>query len=140
MKETSEQALVDQVIGWVKENRLANGANDLEISSDTNLLESGLLDSFAFVDLILFLENCTGEKLDLMEVNPEEFAVVRGLCRLALRTTQEAQANPAGHKSQPAEKLAAAAGLESAETFRPDSFSKSLADRACVSFSGPSAA
>jgi acyl carrier protein len=111
VKETSEQALIDQVLCWVKENRLANGSSKIEISSNTNLLESGLLDSFAFVDLILFLENCTGEKVDLLDVNPEEFAVVRGLCRLALRTTQEMQASAAGHKSPPAEKLAALSQL-----------------------------
>jgi acyl carrier protein len=111
VKETSEQVLVDRVISWVKENRLANGSRDIEISSDTNLLESGLLDSFAFVDLMLFLENSTGEKIDLMDVNPEEFAVVRGLCRLALRASQETQASAAGHESRSAEKLTAVSQL-----------------------------
>jgi acyl carrier protein len=107
VKGTAEQVLVDQVIGWVKENRLANGSDDVPISSDTNLLESGLLDSFAFVDLILFLENCTGENVDLTDVNPEEFAVVQGLCRLALRGSQETHASADSRKSQPAEKLTA---------------------------------
>lgn len=85
----SEQALVDRVIGWVKNSRLANGSGDILIGPDTNLLESGLLDSFAFVDLILFLEKCAGVEIDLTEVNPEEFLVVRGLCRLALRDGRE---------------------------------------------------
>jgi len=43
------------------------------------------LDSFAFVDLVLFIENCTQEKLDLLDVNPEEFTVVKSLCHLALQ-------------------------------------------------------
>jgi len=72
------------VIGWVKQNGL-NGASHTEISESTNLLESGLLDSFAFVDLVLFIENCTQEKLDLLDVNPEEFTVVKSLCHLALQ-------------------------------------------------------
>ena len=84
MKPVAEQELIQQVIGWVKQNGL-NGASHTEISESTNLLESGLLDSFAFVDLVLFIENCTQEKLDLLDVNPEEFTVVKRLCHLALQ-------------------------------------------------------
>lgn len=84
MKAVAEQELIQQVIGWVKQNGL-NGANHTEISENTNLLESGLLDSFAFVDLVLFIENRTQTKLDLLDVNPEEFTVVKSLCNLALR-------------------------------------------------------
>ncbi|PYU11614.1 MAG: hypothetical protein DMG37_16040 [Acidobacteria bacterium] len=84
MKPVAEQELIQQVIGWVKQNGL-NGASHTEISESTNLLESGLLDSFAFVDLVLFIENCTQEKLDLLDVNPEEFTVVKSLCHLALQ-------------------------------------------------------
>jgi len=84
VKPVAEQELIQQVIGWVKQNGL-NGASHTEISESTNLLESGLLDSFAFVDLVLFIENCTQEKLDLLDVNPEEFTVVKSLCHLALQ-------------------------------------------------------
>jgi acyl carrier protein len=84
VKAVAEQELIQQVIGWVKENGL-NGASHTEISESTNLLETGLLDSFAFVDLVLFIENCTQKKLDLLDVNPEEFTVVKSLCHLALR-------------------------------------------------------
>lgn len=84
MKAVAEHELIQRVIGWVKENGL-NGASHTEISESTNLLESGLLDSFAFVDLVLFIENYTQNKLDLLDVNPEEFTVVKNLCHLALR-------------------------------------------------------
>lgn len=80
-----EQELIDLVVDWVRDNRLPSHSNHIEISGNTNLLESGLLDSFSFVDLILFLETHTGAKMDLVDVNPEEFMVVKGLCRLALR-------------------------------------------------------
>ena len=85
MKPVVEQELIQQVIGWVKENGL-HGASHADISENTNLLESGLLDSFAFVDLVLFIENFTQKRLDLLDVNPEEFTVVKGLCTLALRS------------------------------------------------------
>lgn len=84
MKPVAEQELIQQVIGWVKENGL-NGASHREISESTNLLDSGLLDSFAFVDLVLFIENRTQKKIDLLDVNPDEFTVVKSLCHLALQ-------------------------------------------------------
>lgn len=84
MKAVEEKELIDLVVGWVKENGL-NGTSHAEITGSTNLLESGLLDSFAFVDLVLFIESCTRRKIDLIDVNPEEFTVVKNLCQLALR-------------------------------------------------------
>ena len=84
MKTATEQELIYLVVDWVKENG-QNGAHHAEITEHTNLLESGLLDSFAFVDLILFIESQTQKKLDLIDVDPELFTVVRNLCHLALR-------------------------------------------------------
>lgn len=56
MKTHSESALVDLVINWVEANKLTSGASNARITANTNLIESGLLDSFGFVDLILFIE------------------------------------------------------------------------------------
>ena len=84
MNAVAEKELIDLVVGWVKENGL-KGSNHTEISENTNLLESGLLDSFAFVDLVLFIENYTRKKLDLIDVDPEEYTVVKSLCHLALQ-------------------------------------------------------
>ena len=84
MNAVAEKELIDLVVGWVKQNG-RNGSNHTEISESTNLLESGLLDSFAFVDLVLFIENCTRQKIDLTDVAPEEFTVVKSLCHLAFQ-------------------------------------------------------
>jgi len=80
----AEKELIDLVVDWVKQNG-RNGSNHTEISESTNLLESGLLDSFAFVDLVLFIENCTRQKIDLTDVAPEEFTMVKSLCHLAFQ-------------------------------------------------------
>lgn len=85
MKLVAEKELIDLVVGWVKKNGPNGGSSHTEISEGTNLLESGLLDSFAFVDLVLFIENYTGKKIDLIDVDPEEFTVVKSLCHLALQ-------------------------------------------------------
>lgn len=81
----SETELINLIVSWVKENKQTNGSANVQITGDTNLLESGLLDSFGFVELILFIENQSGREIDLTDVDPEEFCVVKGLCGIALR-------------------------------------------------------
>ena len=79
----SEGTLVADVIEWVREHRQP-GSSDIKVSAETDLLGSGLLDSLGMVDLILFVERQHGYKVDLLDVDPDEFSVVQGLCRIAL--------------------------------------------------------
>ncbi len=81
----SETKLINLIVSWVEENKQPNGSANVQITGDTNLLESGLLDSLGFVELILFIENQSGCEIDLTDVDPQEFCVVKGLCRIALR-------------------------------------------------------
>jgi len=81
---TSEETLITSVIDWVRAHRQPGVSEDMDISAETDLLESGLLDSLGIVDLLLFLEQQHGCKVDLIDVDPAEFAIVRGLCRVAL--------------------------------------------------------
>jgi acyl carrier protein len=81
----AENELFDLVINWVRKYNLKGGLADVTISADTNLLETGLLDFFGLVDLILFIENQVGSKIDLTDVDPEQFSIVKGLCQLTLR-------------------------------------------------------
>jgi acyl carrier protein len=81
----TETALSDLVIDWVRKNNLNSGSSNVVITEETNLLESGLLDSLGFVDLILFLENKSGCKIDLNDVAPEQFTVIKRLCQVALK-------------------------------------------------------
>lgn len=80
----SEETLIADVIDWIREHRQPGSSDDVEISADTDLVGSGLLDSLAIIDLILFLEQQHGCKVDLIDADPNEFAIVRGLCRIAL--------------------------------------------------------
>ena len=81
---TTEAVLVERVIDWVRANRQAGVADEVPITPDTDLLETGLLDSFGLLDLIAFIESHDGCAVALEDVDPGELAVVRGLCRLAL--------------------------------------------------------
>jgi acyl carrier protein len=76
--------MTNLIIQWVREHTLSDGFNDPHITEDTDLMASGLLDSFGFIDLLLFVESQTGLKVDLTDVDPSEFTVVKGLCNIAL--------------------------------------------------------
>ena len=87
----TQDQLQQLVVEWIKANKRTS--NRLEISGDTELLATGILDSFGFLDLIMHIESKAGLQIDLAEADPAEFAVVRGLCNLALKS-QAAQPCP----------------------------------------------
>jgi acyl carrier protein len=87
MSVISEDQMVHLVVEWVKKNRLASGSASPEVTPDTDLISSGLLDSFGIVDLIMHIESESGCKVDLTDADPGEFCVVKGLCRIALKAS-----------------------------------------------------
>ncbi len=72
MSTLTERELIELVVGWVRQNGLKSDLAGLEVSADTDLMSSGLLDSF----------------MDLTDAEPSEFSVVKGLCRIALKDHQ----------------------------------------------------
>jgi acyl carrier protein len=76
--------LTQSIIKWVRDNRQSNTLLDTAVNEDTNLVTAGLLDSFGFVDLVSFLEGRYGIRINLLDSDPSEFTVVRGLCDIAL--------------------------------------------------------
>ena len=82
---------MELLTSWLRANKQFSA--NLQISPDTELLGSGLLDSFDFLDLIVHIEGKTGLQVDLADADPSEFAVVGGLCNLALKS-QAAQPCP----------------------------------------------
>jgi acyl carrier protein len=91
---TQDQFL--QLIGsWIRKNKNEN----VQVTPDTELLGSGLLDSFDFLDLIVYVEGETGAKVDLAVADPAEFAVVRGLMRLTLGDAVPPALSPAAKET-----------------------------------------
>ncbi len=84
----SEAQLVDLVINWVRSNHRPENSRNGDISPHTDLIASGMLDSFGFIDLIVFIESQSGCRIDLTDVDPSEFCIVKGLCRITLRSQQ----------------------------------------------------
>lgn len=97
MKPQLEFEVADLVVHWVKKNMQANGNRRIEVSADTDLMESGVLDSIGFVELIVFMENQIGCNIDLTDVDPSEFTTVNGLCRIALRNAPAGEAYANSH-------------------------------------------
>lgn len=83
-----ETQLVDLVINWVRSNHRPGNSPNGDISPDTDLIASGMLDSFGFIDLIVFMEAQSGCRIDLTDVDPSDFCIVKGLCQIALRSKQ----------------------------------------------------
>ena len=91
---------------WIRSNKQTSDGQQL--SMDTELFGSGLLDSFDFLDLIVHIEGQTGQKIDLAMADPNEFSVVRGLWNL---TTHAGKAQPTA--TSPRNTVPANAGIAS---------------------------
>lgn len=72
------------IIQWVRDNSPSTGESPGEITVDTDLMAAGLIDSFGFVDLVLFIEGQYGIKINLADADPGDFTVVKGLCNIVL--------------------------------------------------------
>src|SRR6266576_5257582 len=78
--ELLEDDLVSIVVAWVRQNSQIENNDKTELTPDTDLIASGILNSFGFIDLLLFLENRTARTIDLDNIEPSEFTVVMRLC------------------------------------------------------------
>lgn len=72
-----------QLSRMVKEWILEHGqAPDVApIGDEVNLLDTGVLDSMGFIELLGYIETVTGHKIDLFELDPSAFTSIRGLIR-----------------------------------------------------------
>ena len=73
-------SLEASLLEWVLKNTELDG-RDLEIGYETNLLEKSILDSVAFIDLLEFVEQTSGHRIDLMTVEPADITSIRALCQ-----------------------------------------------------------
>lgn len=91
----TQDQFLEILTNWIQANKQTSGT----ISPDTELLGSGLLDSFDFLDLIVHIESKTGRKIDLAVADPNEFSVVRGLWNLALNNGGRSEQNETDRRS-----------------------------------------
>ena len=73
--------LAHLAVDWIRRNNHETGATNGEIDRSTNLLSGGVLDSIGFLDLISYVEQESGGRIELLDVELEEIATVDGLIR-----------------------------------------------------------
>jgi acyl carrier protein len=64
-----------QMIEYLKAKVLSN--SNLDIQEDTPLVSSGLVDSFALIDVLLHLEKVTNRKISPGRVSPRDMDTVQ---------------------------------------------------------------
>lgn len=84
---TADQlSLVDfhgRCVGFLTET-LSLAPSDAEaLAPERNLLETGLIDSFALLELCMFVETMTGVTVDITELEIDQFSSIAALHRLS---------------------------------------------------------
>jgi acyl carrier protein len=80
----NEEALIKHVTEWVKRSRYYRDGDLSDFTEGTDLLAQGILDSRGFIEMMLEIEQQTGNRIDLSDVDPTEFTTIKGLCRCAM--------------------------------------------------------
>ena len=76
-----EGDLVSQIKDWVRSSPQATIPAKTVLTEETDLIASGILDSMGFIELLVFVESVTGQKIDLSGLDPGEFTSIQGLSR-----------------------------------------------------------
>ena len=69
---TSRQQVIDQLRAWV----MAKNPKLTDVDLDSDLIQAGIIDSLAFVDFVLFLEDVAGREIS---VNQQAVGTIRTL-------------------------------------------------------------
>ena len=69
---------VTQFVNSILNEKIEKSGKSINISGDLNFIQSGLMDSVGFLDLLGTVEDNFDIELDLSESDPEEFLVFDG--------------------------------------------------------------
>jgi acyl carrier protein len=84
MRSVQEEELIESIDRWIRRTRDAAHSVPIEMTEETDLIASGIVDSLGFIELMLYLETITEEKIDLNDADPKDFTTMRGLCKTIL--------------------------------------------------------
>ncbi|WP_006749115.1 acyl carrier protein [Thioalkalivibrio paradoxus] len=79
--------ITESVIGWIRQN-CARGGQAIQVDPDTPLLAENLMDSLDFLNLVAFLEERYGIKIDSDALTPENFETPTTIVALVERSTE----------------------------------------------------
>jgi len=75
--------LTEQMIEYLKTKVLRDPG--IKLTEDTSLVSSGLVDSFALIDVLLHLEKVTNRKISPGKVSPPDMDTIRQMLATAER-------------------------------------------------------
>jgi acyl carrier protein len=81
MKTKSHKSIEDSLIQWYR-NRIRTRE---QITTDTDLLDAGYLDSLMLMELVVSLEEQYGVSIGSDEVSPQNFRSIRSLASLVVQ-------------------------------------------------------
>lgn len=75
----TDEEFRELILNFLIERRPDQAAEVRAIADDVDLIEAGLLDSLAFLDMCMLIEEKTGKMVDIVELEPDEFSSIRAL-------------------------------------------------------------
>ena len=85
MRIQSSTTLETSLLSWIRD-KCDDTKADLLVA-ETDLIAEGLLDSVDFLELIVFVEQETGQSIDISQVDPNDLTSIAGLCRHVGKST-----------------------------------------------------
>ena len=90
--------ITEQIRIFIRDNFLFGGSTD--VSDDTSLLEAGIVDSTAAMELVTFLEDAFGIRIDDQDLVPQNLDSIAAMSSFVTRRL--AEQHPAGLLRTPA--------------------------------------
>lgn len=81
-----QDELNDLINEWVVKHRKDGHNGATALPGDGDLFGSGALDSMGFAELLVHIESVVGKKVDLIDLDPNEFSSVNGLSKSLLNS------------------------------------------------------
>lgn len=79
--------MTKSVTGWIRQN-CARGGQAITVDADTPLLAENLMDSLDFLNLVAFLEERYGVRIDSDALTPENFETPNTIVALVQRSVE----------------------------------------------------
>jgi acyl carrier protein len=77
------------LIDFLEERLVLNGYRAVEVTDDFDLLVSGVIDSVAFLEMIVALQEQFDVEFDFGVVDPEQLSIIGPLCRYVCSLIQK---------------------------------------------------
>jgi len=77
---------------WVAANHRKEKSGKIELAEDADLMDTGVLDSMGFIELLAYVESITRARIDLSDLDPKDFTSIEGLSRSVVSRNMPASA------------------------------------------------